>query len=63
MKLFCNNKAAINISYNPIQHYKTKHVEIDRHFIKEKLEDGTIYMPFAPTKEQLVNVFTKGLQK
>lgn len=36
MKLYCDNKAAISIAHNPIQHDRTKHVEIDRHFIKEK---------------------------
>ncbi|RVW46001.1 Retrovirus-related Pol polyprotein from transposon RE1 [Vitis vinifera] len=35
MKLYCDNKSAINIAHNPIQHDRTKHIEIDRHFIKE----------------------------
>ena len=37
MKLYCDNKAAIAIAHNPVQHDRTKHVEVDRHFIKEKL--------------------------
>ncbi|KAK2985412.1 hypothetical protein RJ640_007354 [Escallonia rubra] len=37
-KLYCDNKSAINIAHNPVQYDRTKHVEVDRHFIKEKLE-------------------------
>lgn len=40
MKLYCDNKSTINIAHNLVQHERTKHVEIDRHFIKEKLECG-----------------------
>ena len=39
MKLYCDYKSAINIAHNPIQHDRTKHIEVDRHFIKEKLEE------------------------
>ena len=49
MKLYCDNMAAINITHNPIQQDCTKHVEIDRHFIKEKLEDDIMNFPFVPS--------------
>ena len=39
MKIICDNQVAINISYNLVHHYGTKNVEIDRHFIKEKVEN------------------------
>lgn len=60
IKLYCDNKAAINISHNPIQHDRTKHVEVDRHLIKEKIE-GVICITYVPTEEQTVDIFTKGL--
>ncbi|RDX77563.1 Vacuolar protein sorting-associated protein 18-like protein, partial [Mucuna pruriens] len=56
MKLyFDNNKVAISISQNPDQHDWTKHVEIDRHFIKEKVDEGLICMPFVLTSQQVLD--------
>lgn len=62
MKLHCDNKSAIAIAHNPVQHDRTKHVEVDRHFIKEKLESGLICTPYVPTGEQLADILTKGVQ-
>ena len=61
MKFFCDNKAAIRIANNPVQHDRTKHVEIDRHFIKEKLDSGSIYIPYIPLSQQIVDILTKEL--
>ena len=60
MRLFCNNKSTINIANNLILHDRTKHIEIDSHFIKEKLENGVICMPFIPSEQQTTDVLTKG---
>ena len=61
MKLFSDTKSAISIANTPVQHDKTKHIEVDRHFIKEKLEEGVICMSFISTKLQLADILTKGL--
>ena len=61
MRLYCDYKLAINIAHNPIQHDRTKHVEVDKHFIEEKLDSGLIYMPYVSTGGQLTNVLVKGL--
>ncbi|KAF5819693.1 putative RNA-directed DNA polymerase [Helianthus annuus] len=58
-KIMCDNKAAIQISENPVQHDRTKHVEVDRHFIKEKLEEGIIEIPYIASKDQLADILTK----
>jgi hypothetical protein len=61
MDLFCDNKAAISISHNPVQHDRTKHVEVNRHFIKENLEAKIIRFPFVKSKDQLADILTKAV--
>lgn len=61
MRIYCDNKSAISIAHNPVQHDRTKHIEIDRHFIKEKLESELICTPYVSTHGQLEDVLTKGL--
>ena len=60
-KLNCDNKVAMSISENPVQHNRTKHVEVDRHFIKEKLEDGTVELSFLKSQDQLADILTKAV--
>jgi hypothetical protein len=61
LSLYWDNTSAIAIAHNPVQHDNTKHVEIDRHFIKEKLEDRIISFPFVRSVFQLADVLTKGV--
>ena len=59
--LYCDNKATISIYGNPVQHDRTKHVEIDRHFIREKLKKKIISLSFVRSKDQLTDILTKAV--
>ncbi|XP_071719225.1 secreted RxLR effector protein 161-like [Rutidosis leptorrhynchoides] len=59
IQILCDNEAAIAISENPVQHDRTKHVEIDRHFIREKLDDEIISLPSIRSEDQLADILTK----
>lgn len=61
MSLYYGIKAAISIAHDPVQHDRTKHVEVDCHFIKDHLKKRHICTPFIQTQHQLADVFTKGL--
>ena len=61
MDLHCDNKAAIEIAHNPVQHDRTKHVEVDRHFIKENLDRKIIKFPFVQSEDQLADILTKAV--
>ena len=63
MKAFCDNQSPINIAKNLVHHDRTKHVEIDRHFIKEKIENGTVSLLYTPTSQQIADILTKALPR
>ena len=58
MRLYYDNKSAISTAHNPVQHDRTKHIEVDRHFIKEELESRLICTPYVTTQGQLVDILT-----
>ncbi|GJR23857.1 retrovirus-related pol polyprotein from transposon TNT 1-94 [Tanacetum coccineum] len=63
ISMYCDSKSAIAISCNPVQHSKTKHIDIRYHFIKEHVEKGTVEIYFVGTEYQLADLFTKALPK
>nr|GEW46310.1 hypothetical protein [Tanacetum cinerariifolium] len=59
--MYCESKASIAISCNPVQHSRTKHIDVRYHFIKEKVEKGIVELFFVETEYQLAVLYTKAL--
>jgi hypothetical protein len=61
--LLCDNESAIKIAYNPVQHSRTKHIEICNHFIRDHVARGDYELAYVCTKDQLADIFTKTLDE
>ncbi|XP_012837630.1 PREDICTED: uncharacterized protein LOC105958166 [Erythranthe guttata] len=61
LHIYCDNMSAINICKNPVQHSRTKHIEIRYHFIRNLVEEGTVSLEYVTTEKQLADIFTKPL--
>nr|GFA09489.1 hypothetical protein [Tanacetum cinerariifolium] len=59
--MYCDSKAAIAISCNPVQLSRTKHIDVRYHFIKEKVKKGIVELFFVGTEYQLADLFIKAL--
>ncbi|GJU22483.1 retrovirus-related pol polyprotein from transposon TNT 1-94 [Tanacetum coccineum] len=61
--LYRDNKSAISLCCNNVQHSRAKHIDVRYHFIKEKVENGIVELYFVRTKYQLADIFTKPLPR
>uniref|UniRef100_A0A2N9H210 Uncharacterized protein n=1 Tax=Fagus sylvatica TaxID=28930 RepID=A0A2N9H210_FAGSY len=59
--IWCDNTSALALASNPVFHGRTKHIEVDYHFIRERVVRGDLKLQFISTEDQLADVFTKAL--
>ena len=59
--VYCDNISTVYMSSNPVQHQRTKHVEIDLHFVRERVATGDVCVLHVPTSSQYADIFTEGL--
>ncbi|KAI5355626.1 hypothetical protein L3X38_008521 [Prunus dulcis] len=59
--MYCDNLSALALSSNPVYHSRIKHLDIDFHFVREKVQRKDLIVQYIPTEEQIADVFTKGL--
>jgi hypothetical protein len=63
MPLLCNNESAIKIAHNPVQHCRTKHIDIRHHFLRDHVANGDISLTHVGTMYQLADIFMMALDE
>ena len=61
--LLCDNESAVKIAKNPVQHSRTKHIDIRHHFLRDHEAKGDISLQGVRSEEQLADIFTKPLDE
>jgi hypothetical protein len=63
MVIQCDNQGAISLTKNPTQHARTKHIDVQHHFVRERVENGKVTFEYYSTEEMVADVLTKALPK
>jgi hypothetical protein len=61
--LLCDNKSVVKLTNNPVQHQRTKHIDVRHHFIRDHQQKGDISIKSVGTEDQLADLFTKPLDE
>ena len=61
--IYCDNTSVMNLSKNPVNHSRTKHIDVRHHFLRDCLEKGLINLEFIKTENQIADIFTKPLNE
>ncbi|GJZ20738.1 retrovirus-related pol polyprotein from transposon TNT 1-94 [Tanacetum coccineum] len=61
--IMCDNKGAIDLSKNPVQHSRTKHIEIRHHFLRDNVQKGNISIEKVASEDNIADIFTKPLKR
>ena len=61
--VYCDNVSVVYLSGNPVQHQRTKHIEMDIHFVREQVARGQVRVLHVPSRYQIADIFTKGLPR
>ena len=61
--ILCDNKEAIDLSKNPVQHSRTKHIEIRHHFLRDNVQKGNISIEKVSSEDNIADILTKPLKR
>jgi hypothetical protein len=59
--IYCDNQSALALAHNPEHHARTKHIDIQYHFVRNCVEDGTTRLEYCPTEDMIADGLTKAL--
>lgn len=61
--IHCDNISALSLASNPVFHARTKHIEVDYHYVREQVLAKALQLRYVCTQDQLADIFTKGIPK